>query len=57
VPDFDPTKFQAIDKAFERARARLRLTRAKAAPVVELVYAGKFGRDRITDIVVTGFDW
>jgi hypothetical protein len=47
----------AIHKTFERARARLRLTRAKAAPVVELVYAGKFGRDRITDIVVTGFDW
>jgi hypothetical protein len=64
APPFHPYEIDAMHRAFEQVRARLRLTGARAAPVVELVairivelaYAGKFDPGEVADTVVAEFD-
>jgi hypothetical protein len=53
-----------MHKAFEQVRARMRLTGAKAVPVIELVAirivelarAGEFDPDELTKTVLAEFD-
>ena len=60
---FDPDQIDAMHKAFEQVRTRLRLTGAKAMPVVELVAIrivevardGEFDPDKLAEAVVAEF--
>jgi hypothetical protein len=64
APFFRPDQINAMHKAFEQVCARLRLTGAKAIPVVELVairivelaHAGEFDSDKLTATVVAEFN-
>jgi hypothetical protein len=64
APFFRPDQIDAMHKAFEQVRTRLRLTGAKSIPVVELVairivelaQAGEFNPDKLTEAVVAEFD-
>jgi hypothetical protein len=64
APFFRPDQIEAMHKAFEQVRTRLRLTGAKALPVAELVairivelaQAGEFDPDKLTEAVVAEFD-
>ena len=64
TPPFRPVQIDAIHKAFEQVRTRMRLTGAKAVPVLELVAirivelagTGEFDPDKLTDTVVAEFD-
>jgi hypothetical protein len=64
APPFDPDQIDAMHKAFEQVRTRLRLTGAKAMPVVELVAIrivelarnGEFDPDKLTETVLAEFD-
>jgi hypothetical protein len=61
---FNPDQIDAMHKAFEQVRTRMRLTGAKAIPVVELVAIrivelardGEFDPDKITETVIAEFD-
>jgi hypothetical protein len=61
---FHPDQIDAMHKAFEQVRTRLRLTGAKAMPVVELVAIrivelardGEFDPDKLTETVLAEFD-
>jgi hypothetical protein len=63
-PSFRPDQIDAVHKAFEQVRTRMRLTGAKAIPVVELVAIsivglardGEFDPVKLTDTVVAEFD-
>jgi hypothetical protein len=64
APFFRPDQIEAMHKAFEQVRTRLRLTGAKALPVAELVairivelaQAGEFDPDKLTETVVAELD-
>jgi hypothetical protein len=64
APFFRPDQIEAMHKAFEQVRTRLRLTGDKALPVAELVairivelaQAGEFDPDELTATVVAEFD-
>jgi hypothetical protein len=64
APFFRPEQIDAMHRAFEQVRTRMRLTGAKALPVVELVairivelaHAGEFDPDKLTETVVAEFD-
>jgi hypothetical protein len=64
APFFRLDQIDAMHKAFKQVCTRLRLTGAKAIPVVELVairivelaHAGEFDPDKLTDIVLAEFD-
>jgi hypothetical protein len=64
APPFHPDQIDAMHKAFEQVRIRLRLTGAKAIPVVELVAIrivelardGEFDPDKLTETVVAEFE-
>jgi DNA repair protein RadC len=64
APFFRPDQIEAMHKAFEQVRTRLRLTGAKALPVAELVairivelaQAGELDPDKLTEAVVAEFD-
>jgi hypothetical protein len=64
VPPFYPDQIDAMYEALEQVRTRLRLTGAKAAPVVErvavriveLACAGEFDPNKLTDTVVAEFE-
>jgi hypothetical protein len=64
APFFRPDQIDAMHKAFEQVRTRMRLTGAKALPVVELVAIrivelareGEFDPDKLTETVVAEFD-
>jgi hypothetical protein len=64
APFFRPDQIDAMHKAFEQVRTRLRLTGAKAIPVLELVairivelaQGGEFDPDKLTEAVVAEFD-
>jgi hypothetical protein len=64
APSFRPDQIDAMHEAFEQVRTRMRLTGAKAIPVVELVAirivelarAGEFDPDKLTEAVVAEFD-
>jgi hypothetical protein len=64
APFFRPDQIEAMHKAFEQVRTRMRLTGALALPVVELVAIrivelardGEFDPDKLTEAVVAEFD-
>jgi hypothetical protein len=64
APLFHPDQIDGMHKAFEQVRTRLRLTGAKAMPVVELVAIrivelardGEFDPDKLTKKVLAEFD-
>jgi hypothetical protein len=64
APFFRPDEIDAMYKAFEEVRARLRLAGSKAMPVAELVAirivelasAGEFDPEKLTETVVAEFD-
>jgi hypothetical protein len=64
APFFRPDQIDAMHKAFEQVRTKLRLTGPKAMPVVELVairivelaHAGEFDPDKLTATVVAEFN-
>jgi hypothetical protein len=64
APFFSPDQIDAMHKAFEQVRSRLRLTGVKAIPVAELVAirivelaeAGEFDPDKLTETVVAEFE-
>jgi hypothetical protein len=64
APSFRPDQVDAMHKALELARTRLRLTGAKSAPaaervavrIVELAGAGEFDPDKLTATVVAEFE-
>jgi hypothetical protein len=64
APFFRPDQIEAMHEAFKQVCTRLRLTGAKAIPVVELVairivelaHAGEFDPDRLTEAVLAEFD-
>jgi hypothetical protein len=64
APFFRPDQIDAMHKAFEQVRAKLRLTGTKAMPVAELVAirivelarAGEFDPDTFTKTVLAEFD-
>jgi hypothetical protein len=64
APFFGPDQIDAMHKAFEQVRTRMRLTGALALPVVELVAIrivelardGEFNPDKLTEAVVAEFD-
>jgi hypothetical protein len=61
---FRPDQIDSMYRAFERVRTRMRLTGAKAIPVVDLVAirivelacAGEFDPDKLTNTVLAEFD-
>jgi hypothetical protein len=61
---FRPDQIDAMHKAFEQVRTRMRLTGAKAIPVVELVAIrivelardGEFDPDKLTETVMAEFE-
>jgi hypothetical protein len=61
---FRPDQIDAMYKAFEQVRTRMRLTGAKAIPVadlvairiVELARAGEFDPGKLTETVLAEFD-
>jgi hypothetical protein len=63
APFFLPDQIDAMHKAFEQVRTRMRLTGAKALPVAELVAIrivelardGEFDPDKLTETVVAEF--
>jgi hypothetical protein len=64
TPPFGADQIEAMHAAFERARARLRLTGRNAMPIaepvairiVELAYKGEFDPDKLTNTVLAEFD-
>jgi hypothetical protein len=64
APFFRPDQIEAMHKAFKQVCTRLRLTGAKALPVVDLVAIrivelareGEFDPDKLTERVVAEFD-
>jgi hypothetical protein len=64
APPFHPDQINAMHKAFEQVRTRMRLTGADAFPMVELVairivelaLAGEFDPDKLTEAVVATFE-
>ena len=64
APPFHPDQIDAMHKAFQQVRTRLRLTGAKAILVAELVAIrivelardGEFDPDKLTETVVAEFD-
>jgi hypothetical protein len=64
APFFRPDQIEAMRKAFEQVRRRMRLTGAKALPVVDLVAIrivelarqGEFDPDKLTETVVAELD-
>ena len=64
APFFRPDQIGAMHKAFKQVCTRLRLTGAKALPVVDLVAIrivelareGEFDPDKLTERVVAEFD-
>jgi hypothetical protein len=64
APFFRPDQIDAMHKAFEQVRTRLRLTGPKALPVIELVAIrivelareGEFDPDKLTKAVVAEFN-
>jgi hypothetical protein len=64
TPFFRPDQIEAMHKAFEQVRTRLRLTGPKTLPVAELVairivelaQAGEFDPDKLTEAVAAEFD-
>jgi hypothetical protein len=64
APFFRPDQIEAMHKAFKQVCTRLRLTCAKALPVVDLVAIrivelareGEFDPDKLTERVVAEFD-
>jgi hypothetical protein len=64
APFFRPDQIDAMHKAFEQVRTKLRLTGAKAVPVadlvairiVELAHAGEFDPDKLTKAVIAEFN-
>ena len=64
APFFRPDQIEAMHKAFEQVRTRMRLTGALALPVVELVAIrivelardGEFNPDKLTEAVAAEFD-
>jgi hypothetical protein len=64
APPFHPDQIEAMHRALEQVRTRLRLTGAKAMPVVELLairivelaHAGEFDPDKLTERLLAEFD-
>ena len=62
APSLRPDQIDAMHKAFERVRTRLRLTGATpvvelvAIRIVELAHAGEFDPDKMTEAAVSTFE-